>query len=111
MWAALAAAGADALVTRMAAGLDTIVGERGTLVSGGERQRIALARALIRNPRLLVLDEATNAIDVEGEREILRRLAEAPRRPTILMVAHRSSSLELCDRVIELRDGRIIANG
>ena len=107
MWEALAIAGADQLVRRMRAGLDTIAGERGTLVSGGERQRIALARALLRRPRLLVLDEATSAIDVDGEHAILERLCRLQPRPTIVMIAHRSESLALCDRVLQLAGGRL----
>lgn len=107
IWDALALAGADELVSRIAGRLDAVVGERGTLLSGGERQRIALARALIRNPAFLLLDEATNAIDVEGEREILTRLRGLPTPPTMVMIAHRDSSLSLCDRVIALRAGRI----
>jgi ATP-binding cassette subfamily C protein len=80
------------------------------LLSGGERQRIALARALLRRPRLLVLDEATNAIDIEGERAILERLSSAPNRPTIVMIAHRQSSLDLCETLVELQNGRIVSN-
>lgn len=108
LWDVLELAGADALVRRMTGGLDAVVGERGSLVSGGERQRIALARALLRRPRLLLLDEATNAIDVDGERAILHRLHNAPERPTILMIAHRDTSLAACDRIIELREGRLV---
>lgn len=107
LWAALRLAGAEALVRRMEAGLDTVVGERGTLVSGGERQRIALARAMLREPQLLILDEATNAIDVAGEREILGQLANRTPRPTIIMIAHRSESLALCERILVLADGRL----
>lgn len=105
MWAALALAGAAALVRRMERGLETVVGQRGTLVSGGERQRLALARAILRKPRLLVLDEATSAIDVAGEREILARLRALDPRPSIVMIAHRAESLALCDRIIRIEDG------
>jgi ATP-binding cassette subfamily C protein len=108
LWEALKIAGADEFVRRLSEGLDTVVGERGSLVSGGERQRLGIARALLRQPKLLVLDEATNAIDVAAERELLERLAALPQRPTIIMVAHRDASLRFCDRVIELRDGRLV---
>jgi ATP-binding cassette subfamily C protein len=108
LWRALEAAGAANLVRRLPEKLDTLVGERGTLVSGGERQRIALARALLRHPRLLLLDEATNAIDVAGEHMILERLRAEPNRPTILIIAHREASLAECERIIELREGRLV---
>jgi ATP-binding cassette subfamily C protein len=100
LWESLALAGADELVRRMDKGLDTILGERGSLVSGGERQRIALARALVRRPHLLVLDEATGAIDTEGEREIVSRLWSMTHRPTIVLIAHRTENLQFCDRVL-----------
>jgi ATP-binding cassette subfamily C protein len=106
LWRVLGLAGADTLVERI--GLDTVVGERGGLLSGGERQRIALARALLRRPVFLLLDEATNAIDIDSEAAILARLAADPNRPTIVMIAHRESSLALCERRVELRDGRIV---
>ena len=109
LWAALRRAGAEALVMRMPAGLDSLVGERGTLISGGERQRIALARALLRRPSLLLLDEATNAIDVEGEKAILTELRCASARPTVVMIAHREASLSLCERLIHFDQGRAAA--
>ena len=106
LWNALRLAGAEQLVRGMADGLETVVGERGTLVSGGERQRLALARAVLRRPRLLVLDEATNAIDIASEQEILQRLIALVPRPTIVLIAHRIESVRLCDRILELDAGR-----
>jgi ATP-binding cassette, subfamily C, bacterial len=105
IWEALALAGADSLVRAMPLRLDTVVGERGTLVSGGERQRIAIARAILRKPRLLVLDEATAAIDVDGERSIFERLRQLRPRPTIVIIAHRAESLTLCERILRFEAG------
>ncbi|MGN6570607.1 MAG: ABC transporter ATP-binding protein [Pseudolabrys sp.] len=109
MWQALEIAGAADLVRRMDAGLETVVGERGTLVSGGERQRLALARAVLRQPRILILDEATSAIDAAGERAILERLRALAARPAIVLIAHRAESLALCDRVLTFADGRVVS--
>jgi ATP-binding cassette subfamily C protein len=106
---ALAVAGADRVIEQLPGGLDTVVGERGSLISGGERQRLALARALLRAPAILILDEATNAIDVAGEAEILMRLRALSPRPAVVMIAHRRESLRFCDRVLHLAKGRFMA--
>ncbi|WP_294356851.1 ABC transporter ATP-binding protein [uncultured Sphingomonas sp.] len=104
----LALVGATALIDSLPQGLDTLVAERGARLSGGERQRIALARALIRRPALLILDEATNAIDIAGERRILDMLAALPDRPVTMIVAHRGESLARCDRVLTIEAGRLV---
>lgn len=107
IWAALEQVGAHALVRRLERGLDTVIGERGAILSGGERQRLALARALLRRPRLLMLDEATNALDLPSERRLLEQLAALDARPALVMVTHRRENLDLFDRVLELREGRL----
>ncbi len=108
MWAALELADAAGVVRRMDRGLDGVVGERGALVSGGERQRIALARAVLRRPRLLLLDEATSAIDVAAERALIGRICDLDPRPTIVLIAHRPESLAPCRRVLRLEQGRFV---
>lgn len=108
---ALRLAGAAEIVERIEGGLDGTAGPRGNLVSAGERQRLALACALLREPSLLILDEATNALDLATEQAILTRLAALDPRPTILMVAHRPQSLALCDRILTIRDGMLMEDG
>jgi ATP-binding cassette subfamily C protein len=101
MLQALHAVGAQRLLERLAQGLDTRIGHRGALLSAGERQRLALACAILRRPRLFLLDEATNAIDPPSEEPILRLLASLRPEAAILMVAHRAESLRLCDEILE----------
>lgn len=110
LWDALVLAGGEAVVRGLPDGLDTTVGERGGLVSGGERQRLALARAVLRQPDLLILDEATSAIDVQSEADILGRLRAAYPRMTVVIVAHRAESLAPCDRLLMLEGGRLVAD-
>ena len=94
-------------VAALPAGLDSIIGERGVLLSGGQRQRIGIARALYRNADILVLDEATSALDNDTEQRIISALQEIGPDVTILMVAHRLSTLAQCDRIIHIEMGRI----
>lgn len=108
---ALWVADAQGLLERLPEGLETVLGERGSLISGGERQRLALARAVLRKPQLLILDEATNAIDIDGEQVILRRLRETCPHTTILMIAHRLESLRACDRILLFDNGHVAAEG
>lgn len=110
IWEALAQTGADQLVSRMEAGLDTVVGERGTLVSGGERQRLALSRAILRKPDLLILDEATSALDPQSEATVLKRLRAAFPDATLVMIAHRLESLADCERRLVFEGGRLLSD-
>jgi len=101
----------DDLIRRLPMGLDTVVGERGVILSGGERQRTALARALLRKPRLMLLDDALSAVDSETESRILENLRTFLDGVTLVLATHRVFVAELCDRVLVLEDGRAVQSG
>ncbi len=109
VFAAARLARADGFISELPDSYDTPVGERGASLSGGQRQRIALARAIARHPRLLVLDDATSAVDPSVEGEILTGLAALD--TTVVIVAYRRSSIVLADEVIYIEDGRAIDRG
>lgn len=112
VWDALRTAQADGFVAALTQGLDTPLGERGTSLSGGQRQRISLARALVRQPRLLVLDDATSAVDPEVESRILASLRGGAGADTsLLVVAYRKATIALADEVVHLADGRVADRG
>ncbi len=110
LWAALDDASA-AFVRDLPDGLDTLLGDRGTRLSGGERQRVALARALLREPAMLVLDEATSALDGVTESEVQARLRALRGRCTVLLVAHRASTVAVADHVVLLNAGEVLEQG
>lgn len=99
------------LVTRLPHRLDTQVGHRGTRLSGGERQRVAIARALLRHPRLLLLDEATSQLDAINEAALRAAVGEAAQLTTVLVVAHRLSTVTMADRIIVMDAGLVLAEG
>ena len=105
------AAHADGFIEAMPEGYDTVVGERGVRLSGGQKQRIAIARAVLRNTPVLVLDEATSAVDAETEREIQAAIEQLAGTRTILVIAHRLSTVKRADRILVLEQGRIAEEG
>jgi ATP-binding cassette subfamily B protein len=92
-------------------GYDTVVGERGLKLSGGEKQRVAIARVILKNPRILVFDEATSSLDSHSEQVILRSLREVAEQHTTLVIAHRLSTIVDADLILVMREGQIVEQG
>ncbi|RDW20420.1 ABC transporter ATP-binding protein [Oceanobacillus chungangensis] len=111
MWEALEFSSAAEFVHKLPDGLDSLIGDRGIKLSGGERQRLVLARAILRNPSILVLDEATSALDTENEEKIQRALERLKGKMTIIVIAHRLSTIRNADQVVVLEEGEIIQQG
>ena len=103
--------GADEFINKLPNGYNTPVGERGTALSGGQKQRIAIARALITDPKILIFDEATSALDFESEKIIMNNLDKIAQGRTLIMIAHRLSTVQSCDQIIVLDHGRLIEKG
>ena len=104
-------AGAHEFISSLPEGYDTLIGERGFSLSGGQRPRVALARAILADPRVLILDDATSSVDPTKEHEIREALAEVMKNRTTIVIAHRPATIALADRVVLLDDGHIVAEG
>jgi ATP-binding cassette subfamily B protein len=111
MMEALERAQAAEFLVRQAEGLDTVIGERGRSLSGGERQRLSIARALLKNPPVLILDEATSALDAATERKLQTALDEVMRDRTTFVIAHRLATIRNADRILVFEAGRIVETG
>lgn len=104
-------AGAHDFIMELAEGYDSTVGEQGSGLSGGQRQRIAIARALVGNPRILILDEATSALDYESEHAIMKNMREICKGRTVIIIAHRLSTVRGCNRIVAMDKGQIVEQG
>ena len=111
MLEALRQAVANDFMAGLRDGLDTIVGDRGILVSQGERQRLALARAFLRKPSLLILDEATNSLDSENEGRVLEAIERPREELTVVLIAHRLSTIRRADLIYVIADGKVVKAG
>jgi ATP-binding cassette subfamily B protein len=95
------------LIDSLPDGIDSIIGERGAFLSGGQRQRIGIARALYKNSQILIFDEATSALDTETENSVMNCIYDLDPNLTVIVIAHRLSTLKGCDRIVEIDSGRI----
>jgi ATP-binding cassette, subfamily B, bacterial len=102
---------ADQFVAELPDGYASLVGERGLSLSGGQRQRVALARGILAEPRVLILDDATSAVDAEKEREIIAGLEGLSGEQTIVIISHRAATIAMADRVVLIDGGRVVASG
>ena len=109
--AAAQAAQAHAFILAMPQGYDTSIGERGMNLSGGQRQRLSIARALLKNPPILILDEATSNLDTHSEAEVQVALENLMRSRTVLVIAHRLSTVKKANRILVLREGKVMEEG
>ena len=107
VWEAIKEAQLTDFVRSLPGGLDTKVGERGVRLSGGQRQRIGIARALYGEPEILVLDEATAALDTDTEKAVMEAIDSLHGRKTLLIIAHRLTTIRNCDIILEVRDGKV----
>lgn len=114
MYQALKSANASKIIDRLPEKLDTVVGAQGGKLSGGEKQRIALARAFIKNPKILILDEATSALDRQNEEEVqdaIDNLKNGDLKITTIVIAHRLSTIRYSDKIVVLKDGKVVEEG
>jgi ABC-type multidrug transport system fused ATPase/permease subunit len=111
VWSTLKEANLDVFVKDLPEQLGTFIGENGIRLSGGQRQRLGLARALYRNPEVLVFDEATSSLDVETEKRITQEIMKLSGKRTLIIVAHRISTIKDCDVIHYLKDGNIVNSG
>lgn len=108
VWEALREASLEEFVRQLPQGLDNVVGERGAKLSGGQCQRIGIARALYRNPSIVVLDEATSSLDTNTEEAVMSSIESLQGKVTLIIIAHRLSTIEKCDEVYEVKEGKIV---